>query len=148
MTDTPKRIQLRRTTGWRMPPNTVSVARPTVFGNPFTCHWPYGCPRSAVYDHGHEADGKPSMHCCVDTYWLWATQGIRGEPSTLVGRGGGLRAAFMAAGGNVERAALVAALPRLRGKHLACWCPLDKRCHADALLKLANHQMTCEAVDG
>lgn len=31
----PKRIQLRRTKGWRMPPNTVSVARPHKHGNPF-----------------------------------------------------------------------------------------------------------------
>lgn len=26
----------------------------------------------------------------------------------------------------------------LRGKNLACWCPLDKPCHADILLELAN----------
>ena len=26
----------------------------------------------------------------------------------------------------------------LRGKDLACWCPLDQNCHADVLLKLAN----------
>ena len=26
----------------------------------------------------------------------------------------------------------------LRGYSLACWCPLDKPCHADVLLKLAN----------
>lgn len=26
----------------------------------------------------------------------------------------------------------------LRGKNLACWCPLDKPCHADVLLKIAN----------
>lgn len=26
----------------------------------------------------------------------------------------------------------------LRGKNLACWCPLDKPCHADVLLRLAN----------
>lgn len=26
----------------------------------------------------------------------------------------------------------------LRGKNLACWCPLDKPCHADILLRLAN----------
>jgi hypothetical protein len=32
----PKRIQLRRKKGWRMPPNTVSVARPHRWGNPFT----------------------------------------------------------------------------------------------------------------
>ncbi len=26
----------------------------------------------------------------------------------------------------------------LRGKDLACWCPLDQPCHADVLLGLAN----------
>lgn len=32
----PKRIQLKRMKGWRMPPNTVVVSRPTKWGNPFT----------------------------------------------------------------------------------------------------------------
>lgn len=31
----PVRIQLQRRKGWRMPANTVSVARPTKWGNPF-----------------------------------------------------------------------------------------------------------------
>lgn len=26
----------------------------------------------------------------------------------------------------------------LRGKNLACWCPLDEACHADVLLEIAN----------
>jgi len=26
----------------------------------------------------------------------------------------------------------------LRGKDLACWCPLDQPCHADVLLDIAN----------
>ncbi|RPE05543.1 DUF4326 domain-containing protein [Chitinophaga lutea] len=33
---TPQRIQRKRTKGWRMPPNTVSVTRPGKWGNPFT----------------------------------------------------------------------------------------------------------------
>ena len=32
---------------------------------------------------------------------------------------------------------LLAALPELRGKDLACWCAPDA-CHGDVLLKLAN----------
>jgi hypothetical protein len=32
----------------------------------------------------------------------------------------------------------------LRGKNLACWCPLDKPCHADILLELANELTTKE----
>jgi len=31
-----ERIQRKRTKGWRMPPNTVSVNRPGKWGNPFT----------------------------------------------------------------------------------------------------------------
>ena len=29
-------------------------------------------------------------------------------------------------------------LAQLRGKDLACFCPLDQPCHADILLELAN----------
>lgn len=29
-------------------------------------------------------------------------------------------------------------LDSLRGKDLACWCPLDQPCHADILLEIAN----------
>jgi hypothetical protein len=32
---TPHRVQLRRTKGWRMPPDTVKVDRSTPWGNPF-----------------------------------------------------------------------------------------------------------------
>jgi len=33
---------------------------------------------------------------------------------------------------------LINQILELRGKDLACWCPLDKPCHADVLLRLAN----------
>ena len=29
-------------------------------------------------------------------------------------------------------------LSLIRGKNLACWCPLDRPCHADVLLEIAN----------
>lgn len=32
----------------------------------------------------------------------------------------------------------IAVIPELRGKDLACWCPIDKPCHADVLLEIAN----------
>jgi hypothetical protein len=31
----PKRIQRRRTKGWKLPPNAVCVSRPSFYGNPF-----------------------------------------------------------------------------------------------------------------
>jgi hypothetical protein len=30
------------------------------------------------------------------------------------------------------------AIPSLRGKTLACWCPEGQACHADVLLEIAN----------
>ena len=37
-----------------------------------------------------------------------------------------------------RRARILAELHTLRGRDLACWCPLDRPCHADVLLELAN----------
>ncbi len=36
------------------------------------------------------------------------------------------------------RKAMETAQQILRGKNLACWCPLDQLCHADVLLDIAN----------
>ena len=42
--------------------------------------------------------------------------------------------AWLAAHPEVRRAARAS----LSGKNLACWCPLEGPCHADALLRAAN----------
>ena len=34
--------------------------------------------------------------------------------------------------------ALSEILEHLRGRDLACWCPIDQPCHADVLLEVAN----------
>lgn len=36
---------------------------------------------------------------------------------------------------------LLRALPKLRGKNLACWCKQGEPCHADVLLALANDEV-------
>jgi hypothetical protein len=36
------------------------------------------------------------------------------------------------------RGGLRGKLGEIRGKDLACWCPLDQPCHADVLLEIAN----------
>ncbi len=38
----------------------------------------------------------------------------------------------------VQRAFRREVRKQLRGKDLACWCPLDQPCHADVLLEIAN----------
>jgi hypothetical protein len=44
----PRRIQLRRTRGWRKPAGVVVVARPTRWGNP----WKLGDPHPDPSEHG------------------------------------------------------------------------------------------------
>ena len=85
----PKRIQRKRTKGWRMPPGAVYVGRPTKWGNPFK-----------IKEYGAEG--------AVSVFAVHVAMGLGGDPEDL------------------------------RGKDLACWCPLDQPCHADVLLKVAN----------
>jgi hypothetical protein len=44
----PHRIQLRRTKGWRIPPNTLKVDRSTKWGNPFKVDYKGMTPELAV----------------------------------------------------------------------------------------------------
>jgi Domain of unknown function (DUF4326) len=45
----PERVQLRRTRGWRKPPGTIVVARPSRWGNPWRID-PTGASPSSVLD--------------------------------------------------------------------------------------------------
>lgn len=119
----PIRIQLSRARGWRMPENTVRVDRATVFGNPFRVDQ---C-REAGF-RGTDAD---LAHRCVEAFRVWL--------------GPHWRANWDGPESEAARAALLAALPRLRGKNLACWCRPGAHCHADVLLDIANRPV-CEAV--
>jgi len=91
----PKRVQRKRVKGWRMPPNTVYVGRPTKWGNNL-----YDVPPFARYEA-----------CIKDLIANYS-------------------------GYDIED---------LRGKNLACWCPLDKPCHVDILLKIANQSLNQRA---
>jgi hypothetical protein len=31
-------------------------------------------------------------------------------------------------------------LPELKGKNVACWCPISQPCHGDILLEIANRE--------
>lgn len=111
MTDrTPIRVRMSRAKGAKLPPNTVVVARPSPWGNPFV-----------VGKHGTRAE-------CVHLFKLMLTGSI------CVSKDHATSDAQLAylkhAGTNLEQ---------LRGKNLACWCTLDGPCHADALLEIANH---------
>lgn len=60
----PKRIQRKRVKGWRMPPNTVYVGRPTKFGNPF----PLGVflsPQQAMDSYQEYVDKFPQIEAAA-----------------------------------------------------------------------------------
>ena len=54
---TPKRIQLSRKRGWKMPPNTVKIDRSTPWGNPFVVGW-HGTQQECVDLYIHLLSGR------------------------------------------------------------------------------------------
>ena len=123
MADRPIRIQLRRTKGWRMPPNTVKVDRTTRYGNPYLVERHAG----QVWDaEAQQWRGKlHSVRLLGGPYW-YRSNLSRADAVDLACQ------MFRA------ETAPTLDLTDLRGKNLACWCPLDAPCHADVLLELAN----------
>ena len=111
----PKRIQRRRTKGWRMPENTVYVGRPSVWGNPFGS------------DGGNPGDA-------IIAYREYVMSGIEKRSAHT----GHLFSAADAMVGYPYRNRLVLNLGKLRGKNLACWCKVGDPCHADILLAICN----------
>jgi len=125
-----KRIQRKRTKGWKMPENTVYVGRPTKYGNPFKLIGDQlfsdaGHRRNIfspwiIYDQHHLYTKEEGLEKCLELYKLWVigwlvTDDVRPCPFTLT-----------------------EARRELSGKDLACWCPIDKPCHADILIKFID----------
>ncbi|WP_084831575.1 MULTISPECIES: DUF4326 domain-containing protein [Mesorhizobium] len=90
------------------PKNTLTVARPGPWGNPFV-----------VGKHGDAA-------YCVDLYKALLAGLLR------VGADPDVEALERTRRFVAENA------DELRGKNLACWCKPDEPCHADVLLQIAN----------
>lgn len=111
----PVRIQLKRTKGWKMPPNTVKVDRSTRFGNPFI-----------VGQDGDVAE-------CVTKHARWLTGAL--TDTAILSSVKQPMASWLT---NMRHPRLGAILRELPGKNLACWCALDQPCHADVLLEIAN----------
>jgi hypothetical protein len=124
MGDGPVRIQRKRTKGWKMPKNAVDVTRSGKFGNPFRIGGffmmgdpfrDYGpfcmtyCEAAPEYADARFTQIKTNAEA-VEWYRLYRK--ISPLPQDMIAK--------------------------LRGKNLACWCPLDQPCHADVLLELAN----------
>lgn len=119
---TPTRIQRRRTKGWRLPDNAIIVSRPSGFGNPFTI-------QQAI-----DAEWSEPHRACAENFSEWLRVGTAGgwyEHTYRIGK-----QVF-------DRRRILDELHTLRGKDLACTCPLPAlgqpdHCHASVLLHLAN----------
>lgn len=120
----PKRIQRMRVKNWKMPPNTIYVGRPTKWGNPWTIEtalntkfWlPEECAQVVVDEFEAWLNNDEDMSM-GEHLGMWKRPEIQ-----------------------KQRAAILVNIKELRGKDLACWCPLDQPCHANVLLKLANKE--------
>lgn len=101
-----------------MPAGTVYVGRPTVFGNPWVL--------KDTIDSGLFVESE-CAEVCVRCYRSWLSDGlVKYDQFPLYAK---LRP---------QLESLLLSLPSLRGKDLACWCPIGSPCHADVLLDLAN----------
>lgn len=127
----PERIQLRRTPGWRKPPDAIVVARPTRWGNPWTVGQEITVTREGVQSGivGRYDPDDPRWFDLAEPDRLTAEQAVALYREELVG---GLE------DWHPENDELRAALAELAGYDLACWCRLGEPCHADVLLELAN----------
>lgn len=110
----PRRIQLSRKKGWRMPENTVKVDRSTKWGNPFVKH-----------GDGYAMDAQMAVALFTQMLREHGTW----SPIPLPWPKGKIPREWTTSD-DVRQ--------ELRGKNLACWCALDQPCHADVLLEVAN----------
>jgi len=124
----PVRVQLSRRKGWRMPENTIVVARPSKWGNPYRLDDDHRAYSRLPWRSRERAQG------CVDHYRQMAIEGFVTAPYTRVPRPDVGPEAFTFGAHSVVEVAPI----YLRGKNLACWCELGMPCHADVLLELAN----------
>lgn len=118
----PRRIQRRRVKGWRLPEGAVIVDRTSRFGNPFTV-------ADAI-----EAEWSNPRRACVTNFEAWLCDE---DPQ------GYYQDVYEVGGRTYDRRRILADLPLLRGKDVACPCSLPESgetdwCHARVLIELSN----------
>lgn len=123
-----KRIQRRRTAGWRMPDGALYVGRPSRWGNPFVIEAVGD--RWQVIDSGNRSGAlaeEPQFF--PDKYYaaVFAVRFFELHTGPM-----GLY--------EFSDDDLRLLREQLAGRDLACWCPPDRPCHADVLLEIANRE--------
>ena len=131
----PIRIQRQRTKGWRMPENTVYVGRPTKWGNPY--------PVVRAYKNKRGESWWVLKQCLLGgegSPVFWGVDDVKNMCETALEAR--IRAVEMfrelIEQNIIKNFSIERIRNELRGKNLACFCPLDHPCHADVLLEMAN----------
>lgn len=109
----PHRVQLSRRKGWRMPPNTVSIARPHRWGNIFRVGSTGWIPVDSTGVWSKEPHAPLTREQAVQCFQFSAEFQLRADPHYF---------------------------DDLRGRNVACFCRLDQACHGDVILELANRK--------
>ena len=94
-----------------MPPNTINVTRPSKWGNPYRVGCLIEVKEFYIFGRIKVKNALIRLENIDDVMVLtkeWAEENAK----------------------EIQK--------NLRGKNLACWCPLDAPCHADILLEIAN----------
>ena len=151
----PERIQLKRVRGWRLPPDTAVVARPTKWGNPFRCNHYTGLARvpAAVGEGDWEYEGRISSPGTRHDYhhadghvtvchvrYMTMAEIVETYRRALTGD---YSPAMRMSSARFLRVTVDDVHRELAGKNLACWCPLPvpgqpDLCHAAVLLEVAS----------
>jgi hypothetical protein len=155
MNEKPVRVQLSRKKGYRKPENTVVVARPSLWGNPFRVGvaqlrfprvddgaelWEFEGrlgKRSGSREAFHHGDFsiRPDGSKEYRVTWHEVRDATVEECVELFRQyvcGGGPMLDWTPSDVTAD------IREKLAGHNLACWCPLDQPCHADVLLEIAN----------
>lgn len=141
----PQRIQRSRAKGWRMPEGAVYVGRPGKFGNPFRAYkcdccgyWDVRDDNDVTYMVDHDFTRRPEVRAAAST---WTTKyEARRESVRLYDN----ELTYWLGGRLSWDPDFAESVQSLRGRDLACWCPLEDEhgnrfpCHADVLLEIAN----------
>lgn len=113
----PKRIQRKRSKGWRAPVGAINCTRPGKYGNPFKVGMWFRkmTPNWHVWSSGDSPhfgnEQVRDLEHSIELFNDYAEKRLTWQPDWL---------------------------EPLRGHDLVCWCRLTSRCHVDTILRLAN----------
>ncbi|GAA1714631.1 DUF4326 domain-containing protein [Brachybacterium phenoliresistens] len=130
----PRRIQRRRTKGWRKPAGAVYVGRGSRWGNPWRAQ--RGSCIGPVWSFATSMPTRLRTLCtpavAVALYSSHAPASTAAESAVALFR------TYCQVMARDHAAEFTEWLEPLAGRDLMCWCALDQHCHADVLLEIAN----------